>query len=154
MLLSSSVWTRVLSGLGACVAAVLVLVYTFVLLFEGMPDEEVSAGRHALAVAKLIVAGAAGLALIVGTASAWRWVILGGCALFFADLALWLVWYSGVFHTPTYEHPEPGPIAQPLLFWLLMLTVWGAFPGLLAILAWRRRPERPHPPTNVAAPSS
>ncbi|MBF6299018.1 hypothetical protein IU459_15910 [Nocardia amamiensis] len=91
MLLSSSVWTRVFSGLGACVAAFLVLLYAFALLLEGMPDEEVSAGSHALFVTKLIVAGMAGVALIAGAASGWRWVILGGCSLFFADFALWLV---------------------------------------------------------------
>ncbi|MFI8971742.1 hypothetical protein ACIGO9_02565 [Nocardia asteroides] len=142
-MLSSSVWTRVLSGLGACVAGVLVLVYALLLFLEGMPDEEVSAGSHALAVTKLIVAGTAGAALIVGVASAWRWAILGGCALFFADFALWLVWYSGVFRHPTYEHPEPGPVAQPPLFWLVLITVWVVFPGLLALLTGRPRPELP-----------
>ncbi|MFD6394298.1 hypothetical protein ACWF9G_29840 [Nocardia sp. NPDC055029] len=142
MLLSSSVWTRVFSGLGACVAALLVLLYAFVLLVEGMPDEEVSAGSHALLVTKLIVVGMAGVALIAGAASGWRWVILGGCSLFFADFALWLVWYSRVFGHATYEHPEPGPVPQPPLFWLVLVSVWGVFPGLLAVLAYRRQPER------------
>ncbi|WP_280259738.1 hypothetical protein [Nocardia abscessus] len=142
MLLSSSVWTRVFSGLGACVAACLALLYAFLLLVEGMPDEEVSAGSHALLVTKLIVAGMAGVALIAGAASGWRWVILGGCSLFFADFALWLVWYSGVFRPATLEHPEPGPVPQPPLFWLVLVTVWGVFPGLLAVLACRRPPER------------
>ncbi len=156
VLLSSSVWTRVFSGLGACVAGVLVLFYAFVLLVEGMPDEEVSAGSHALTVTKLIVAGMAGVALFAGAASKWRWVILGGCSLFFADFALWLVSYSGVFIPTSLEHPEPGPVPLPPLSWLVLVTVWGVFPGLLAVLACRRPPERaldrPHlPPTGPAS---
>ncbi|MGM7646605.1 hypothetical protein ACSVDM_17025 [Nocardia sp. JW2] len=142
---SSSLWARVFSGLGASVAAVLVLVYSFLLLVEGMPDEEVSAGSHALLVTKLVVAGLAGVALIVGVASGWRWAILGGCLMFAVDFALWLVWYSGVFRLPSYEHPEPGPVAQPPVFWLVLVTVWGVFPGLLAVLAWRGRHKKASP---------
>ncbi|WP_157574040.1 hypothetical protein [Nocardia jejuensis] len=142
MLLSSGGWTRVFSWLGACVAAFLVLLYGFALLVEGVPDEEVSAGNHALAVAKLIVAGIAGVALIAGAVSGRTWVILGGCSLFFADFALWLVWYSRVLIPVTNEHPEPGPVSQPPVFWLVLVTVWGVFPGLLAVLACRRPPER------------
>lgn len=126
------------------------MVYAFFLLVGGMPDEEVSAGSRALLVAKLIVAGMAGVALIVGAASGWRWVIIGGCSLFFADFALWLVWASGVFRTFTFEHPEPGPVPVPPLFWLVLVTGWVVFPGLLAVLARRRPPEPaldpPQPP--------
>ncbi|MBC7302339.1 MAG: hypothetical protein H5T78_15505 [Nocardia sp.] len=151
MLLPSGVWARVFSGLGACVAAFLVLIYAFLLLIEGMPDEEVSAGSHALLVTKLIVACIAGVALIAGAAIGWRWVILGGCALFFADFALWLVWYSGVFIPATLDNPEPGPVPQPPVFWLVLVTVWGVFPGLLAVLAYRRPPERPQLTPTVPA---
>ncbi|PXX52172.1 hypothetical protein DFR70_1361 [Nocardia tenerifensis] len=139
MLLSSNLWTRVFSGLGACVAVFLALFYAFALLVEGMPDEDVSAGSYALHVTKLLVAGMAGAALFAGAVSGWKWAILSGCTLFFVDFALWLVWYSGVFRMATYEHPEPGPVAQPPSFWLILITVWGVFPGLLAVLAARRR---------------
>ncbi|MFJ2839744.1 hypothetical protein ACIO52_30675 [Nocardia sp. NPDC087230] len=141
-MMTSSVWMRVLSGLGACVAALVVLFYAIVLQFEGMPDEEVSAGSHALLVAKLTVAVVAGSALIVGALSGWRWVILGGCSLFFVDFALWLVQFSGVVRSPSFEHPEPGPASPPPLFWLVLIIGWGLFPGLLAVLAYRRSPER------------
>ncbi|KAF0849263.1 hypothetical protein FNL39_101701 [Nocardia caishijiensis] len=135
------------SGFGACVAAVLFLAYSFLMMVEGMPDEDVSAGSHALLVTKLVVAALAGAALLVGAVSGWRWAILGGCLLFAADFMLWLVWASGVFRLPSYEHPEPGPVAQPPLFWLVLVTVWGVFPGLLAALAWQGRHKKasPHP---------
>ncbi|MGW5453480.1 hypothetical protein [Nocardia sp. NPDC003979] len=82
--------------------------------------------------------GLAGVALIVGAASGWRRAIVAGCSLYFIDFALWLIWSTGTFRLPTYEHPDPGPVALPPVFWLTLITVWVVFPGLLATLAHRQ----------------
>ncbi|WP_433579131.1 hypothetical protein [Nocardia brasiliensis] len=128
---SVEVWMRVLAGGGVYAGIGVVLLNGAIMLFAGMPDEDIPAGLRSRLAAKSVVVGVAAVALFIGAATARVAAIVVGCLLFLVDFALLLAWDAKLHNRP--RHYFGG--GELTSMEAILLTVWVVFPILTMVLA-------------------
>ncbi|MFI6866162.1 hypothetical protein [Nocardia sp. NPDC050406] len=134
---SAPIWARVHAGLGGSTGAGLVFVYGFAWLVDGAPDEGLVPGVNELLIVKAIIVGIGAIALAVGAMIGRPAVIVGGCWLFIADFALFLVLCGITADRPHEPLADTGSPSIPAEIILTALVIGVVFPSLTMWLANR-----------------